>query len=101
MQIVINPDRKDWPKLLQRPYADNTSVLQSVTDIITAVKNNGDEALRRFSKEFDQVFLEDFAVRPEELENAGKGLTTELKQAIQQAKKNIEEFHSAQLEKKN
>jgi histidinol dehydrogenase len=101
MQIVINPERKDWSTLLQRPYVDNAAVLQSVTDIITAVKNDGDEALRRFSKEFDQVSIEDFAVRPEELQNAGKGITIELKQAIQQAKKNIEEFHSAQFEKKN
>ena len=101
MQIENNPDRKDWTALLQRPYTDNASVLQSVTDIIAAVKNDGDKALRHFAKEFDQVSLEDFTVGPEELGNAGSGLTTELKNAIQQAKKNIEQFHSAQLEKKN
>ncbi len=100
MQIVINPPGKDWPMLLQRPYADNTAVLESVAEILKAVKQNGDEALRRFSKEFDEVSIENFAVAKEELDNAGNGLTTQLKQAIQQAKKNIEEFHSVQLDKK-
>ena len=45
MDSIINPDKKDWQKILQRPYADNTAVLQTVQDILNQVKLNGDEAL--------------------------------------------------------
>src|SRR5215216_5042503 len=101
MQIVLNPDRKDWSVLLQRPYYDNSAVLNSVSRIIDAVKKNGNQALQQFAKDFDGVSIKDFAVSANELEAAGNGLTTELKNAIQLAKNNIETFHSTQFDKKN
>lgn len=100
MQVIINPDKSKWKVLLQRPYYDNSSVLSSVTNIINSVKNDGDQALRQFAKDFDGVAMKDFLVRQEELDAAGNGLTTALKKAILQAKNNIEAFHSSQLEKK-
>ena len=99
MQIIVTPDRKDWPELLQRPYYNNSAVAQSVQTILTQVKHNGDEALKQLTKKLDGVELSDLAVNREEIENAEGLLTEELKTAIQQAKKNIETFHTAQLKR--
>jgi histidinol dehydrogenase len=99
MEIVNNPGRKEWAKLLQRPYYDNSAVLQSVQTIMNEVKQNGDKALRQFSKQFDGVAINDITVSKDEINSAGQVLSAELKAAIQQAKKNIEVFHAAQLQK--
>ena len=97
MQIVIKPDRKDWEKLLQRPYADNSAVLQSVQAILDEVKKRGATAVKELTQRFTGVVLDDFSVSPEEINMAEKKLSDELKTAIQQAKKNIEAFHKKQL----
>jgi histidinol dehydrogenase len=97
MQVIIQPDRKDWKELLQRPYADNASVLQSVQVILDEVKKNGDAAIRQFAEKFDGVSLQGLEVSTEEINAAAKALPDELKAAIQQAKRNIETFHAKQL----
>jgi histidinol dehydrogenase len=97
MQVINNPDKKDWKVLLQRPYFDNRSVLESVQQILNAVKQHGDEAIRSFTKKFDGVELEDFFVTEEEVKKACDNLPAELKKAISQAQLNIEKFHRSQL----
>lgn len=97
MQILKNPERKDWKVLLQRPYVDNRNVLESVQTILNAVKQHGDEALKSFTKKFDGVELENFLVTDDEIKNAESKISVELKNAIKQAKENIEKFHEGQL----
>jgi histidinol dehydrogenase len=97
MQVIKNPDRKDWKVLLQRPYVDNRSVLESVQQILNAVKQHGDEAVHSFAKKFDGVELENFLVSEDEIKQAGAKLPLELKSAIEQAQLNIEKFHRSQL----
>ena len=97
MQVIKNPDKKDWKVLLQRPYVDNRSVLESVQQILNAVKQHGDEAVRSFTKKFDGVELKDFQVSEKEIKEACDNLSTELKKAISQAQLNIEKFHRSQL----
>ena len=87
MKIISNPEKKDWKELLQRPYADNTAVLQTVNEILNEVKKNGDVALKEFSKKFNGVTVEELRVSHEEIAKAGESLPAELKAAIQQAKK--------------
>src|SRR5689334_22866644 len=99
MQVIKNPEKKDWKILLQRPYVDNRSVLESVQQILNAVKQHGDEAIQSFTKKFDGVELENFQVSDEEIKHACDKLSSELKSAIQQAQLNIEKFHQAQLSK--
>ena len=97
MQIIKNPDKKEWKELLQRPYVDNSAVLASVQTILNEVKQNGDNAVRHFTQKFDGVLLNDFAVTQKEMADAESKLSSQLKAAIQQAKQNIETFHKAQL----
>jgi histidinol dehydrogenase len=98
MQIIQNPDRKEWKRILQRPYFDNSAVLNSVQAILDEVKKNGDAALRQYAQKFDDVALNDLLVSEEEMIKAKECLSDELKNAIQQAKANIETFHAAQVQ---
>jgi len=95
MQIYQYPDKDQWNKIVQRPFMDNTLLEKNVGKILGKVKEKGDKALRKYSKEFDGVSLKKFLVSEKEL-NETEALSNELKQAIQQAKQNIETFHKAQ-----
>ncbi|HEY6955535.1 MAG TPA: histidinol dehydrogenase, partial [Flavisolibacter sp.] len=97
MQLIKEPGRKDWKVLLQRPYVDNRSVVESVQQILNAVKEHGDEAVQSFTKKFDGVDIENFRVTEIEFASAQHKLSDELKAAIRQAQLNIESFHRSQF----
>jgi len=91
------PEKKTWKALLSRPSLDDSSLEASVSNILREVKQNGDEAVKRFATMFDKVTIKNFAVTPQEINEAAAQVSDELKQAIEQAKSNIEKFHVAQL----
>ena len=97
MELINNPQREQRKELLKRPYVDNRSVLESVQQILNGVRQHGDEALRSFTKKFDGVDLADLEVSREEIESASAQLSPALKNALQQAKSNLERFHYAQV----
>ncbi len=98
MQIIKNPERRNWPQLFERPSSKDASVIISVQNIINEVKEDGDKALKRLTENFDGILLEKFQVSEEEITSAANFISDKLKAAIQQAKNNIEKFHSAQIE---
>lgn len=97
MQVIVNPDRRDWEVLLQRPYFENREIRATVSSILDEVKSGGDQALRRFAKKWDGVALGELKVTQQEIDNAATELSDDLKKAIAQAKNNIEVFHKVQL----
>ncbi|MFT3751096.1 MAG: histidinol dehydrogenase [Agriterribacter sp.] len=96
MKVFINPERKDWNALVKRPSLDTSSLENAVMEVLNAVKEKGDEALKHFTKKFDGTEIEDFRVSENEIAEAGALLSIELKNAILQAKENIFRFHIAQ-----
>ncbi len=99
MKIYNNPTRKEWPALLQRPAKDLSSLRAPVSEIMAAVKEKGDEALRDFTARFDGITLENIQVDAGTITAAAEKLTPELRAAIQTAKSNIERFHLTQRTK--
>src|SRR5687767_6215072 len=97
MHIIKDPFRHEYHALLQRPYADNSAVLQSVQHILKEVRLKGDDALYSFAREFDGVELHGLQVSSSEIARAAEALSPALKIAIQQARANIEKFHATQL----
>lgn len=91
------PEKKAWKKLLLRPAFDNSSLEASVANILREVKQNDDDAVRRFSSMFDKVTINKFAVTEEEINEACTLVDESLKEAIQQATENIQKFHQVQL----
>ncbi len=98
MKMYTHPDKKLWPEISNRPVADNSSLEKSVKKILQKVKEKGDKAVRKFTRQFDDVKLKNSTVTSKEIIAAESLLSDALKQAIQQAKKNIDHFHSSQKE---
>ncbi|WP_298738333.1 histidinol dehydrogenase [uncultured Chitinophaga sp.] len=98
MQIFQHPDKSTWPALLQRPVMDTTALENSVGAILREIKQDGDKAVRKYALQFDKVQLNDLQVTESEFAHATATLEPALKQAILQAKHNIETFHRAQHE---
>jgi histidinol dehydrogenase len=71
---------------------------KTVKKILDKVKDKGDKAVRKYTKDFDGVKLKKLAVSKKEIKTAENLLSQELKDAIQQAKSNIEKFHRSQIE---
>jgi histidinol dehydrogenase len=97
MQIIEQPAREEWKKILARPKKDTASLEDAVKKIIREVKLEGDKAVDRYSLAFDGVALQERMVTRAAWEAAGEELSGALKAAILQAKNNIEKFHRAQL----
>jgi histidinol dehydrogenase len=97
-KMYVHPVEKDWLEIVQRPVADTIVLEKTVRKILQKVKEKGDKAINKYTKEFDGVKLKSLVVSSEEITLAISSLNDELKQAIQQAKKNIETFHFAQQE---
>lgn len=96
MRTVINPDKKDWTSLCQRPSIELEFLDSSVKNILKGVKTSGDDALREFAYRFDKVEIKDLEVTKEEIEKASASIPKELKAAIETAASNIAKFHESQ-----
>jgi len=68
-----------------------------VEDIITHVRDNGDNALVDYALKFDKVALDKLYLDKAELEKIASAVTQPQKQAFQTAYNNIWKFHEAQL----
>ncbi len=97
MKLVIHPPKSDWEVLLRRPSFQQDQLEESVRKILEAVKEGGDAAIKKYTAKFDQVELETLSVTEKEKKEAEASLREDLKEAIQQAKKNIETFHQSQV----
>ncbi|MDN6634136.1 MAG: histidinol dehydrogenase, partial [Enterobacterales bacterium] len=69
----------------------------SVANILQQVKSGGDAALRELSAKFDKVDIATLRVSVRDIDQASSRLGEEIKAAMQQAAKNIEKFHVAQI----
>lgn len=96
MEKIINPVRQEWAKLLARPKFNNDDLVKICKDIFAEVMRDGDKALAKYTLRFDRVSLENIAVTEEEFDRAERAVGEELKEAIREAKRNIEAFHILQ-----
>ncbi|MGF1696134.1 histidinol dehydrogenase [Vibrio lamellibrachiae] len=83
--------------VLERPaITEGANITAAVSDVITSVRNQGDEALISLTKKFDGVSLDSIQVSESEIESASARLSEEMKTALKQAYSNIAKFHEAQ-----
>ncbi len=71
---------------------------EKVLNIIEDVRNNGDSALIKYAREFDQAELQHLQVSDDDLAAAAQSVEPALMKAIRGAKDNIESFHRRQAE---
>ena len=96
MKVIKNPSKSNWFELTKRPEIERNQLNQIVSDIISNVKENGDQAIYEYTEKFDKAQLSSLLVSNQEIESAKSNVSGELKDAIAVAKRNIEVFHKSQ-----
>ncbi len=76
---------------------DNPNIEQTVSKIISDVKNNGDSALYKYCKKFDKAELDTLLVSEQEINDAVSEVEPEFIRILKKAAENIENFHKKQV----
>lgn len=84
-------------RILRRAQADIDAVCTVVRPIIDDVRENGDDALKRYAKKFENAEIESIKALPEEYERAEAALDGEIKDAIKTCVANVQTFHAEQM----
>lgn len=96
MNIYRYPDKELWGEIVARPRLDLTKLNETVASVLADVRQRGDEAVKEYEQKFDKVELESLAVTEEEMEEAERQVSNELRDAIILAHHNIKVFHVSQ-----
>jgi histidinol dehydrogenase len=96
MKTILNPQKKDWKTILERPTKKVDDIESVVNEVFTDIQKNGDAAVAKYTQKFDGVTLENTLVSENEISEAITFVSSELKEAIILAKENITKFHAAQ-----
>jgi len=91
-------NKEQQAEALSRPAAIADPVLiDQVRSIMADVKERGDAAVLDYTQRFDKVALKQLSLPRRVLETAWKSLPDTEKDAIKQARRNIQKFHHAQM----
>ena len=97
MNIYKYPSPSDYEQLAQRTEIDLSNLFDTVKDVLAQIKQEGDKAVYELGKKFDGADLKSLLVSEAEIEKACSEVSDDLKEAINQAKNNIDKFHASQL----
>ncbi len=94
-----NLNSADREKILSRSDTDIKGVMESVGRIIEDVKADKDSALIRYTKQFDKADLSEIPlmVTEKEYDEAEKGLTSDVKDALSWSIANVRKYHRKQI----
>ncbi|WP_160677705.1 histidinol dehydrogenase [Clostridium sp. C8-1-8] len=99
--IKIYEDKKSIDQFLdlmkKRSEEDSKEALETVENIISLVRSEGDAAVRDYTERFDGISLCDMKVSEKEIEEAFKNVSIDIKAALEKAIANIEYFHRKQI----
>jgi histidinol dehydrogenase len=83
--------------LMERGSAGNDSIVRATSEIVDAVRERGDDALRELARRFDAALLDALEVPMVRARSALDLLPREIRGALEHAARNIEEVHRAFL----
>ena len=100
MEWIEVPDNgltlQEIRNITKRSQAENAGIRRSVEDILTAVQEEGDRALRELTEKFDGVRLDSFLVTAEEIDEAVTKVGPEFMDILTEARDNIRAYHERQ-----
>ncbi len=96
MRIIKYPSLNDWKDIIERPHLDVSQLNATVASVLQDIRTKGDEAVKFYEEKFDHALLTSLAVSEEEMEEAGRLVSQELKDALTLAHGNIARFHESQ-----
>jgi len=97
MKIIIKPKQESWKEILKRPAKSKKDLTAIVEQVFKEIKENGDDALKKYTHFFDKVDIDNFKVEIIDIKNVASKIPQDLKEAILLAKNNIEKFHQSQI----
>lgn len=81
---------------IERPRKDAAELNEVVKTVLDDIRQRGDAAVKDYEERFDKVRLDSLKVTDEEIEEAERIVSDDLKAALRLAHENIQTFHSAQ-----
>ena len=96
MRIYKYPSREEWDEIVARPRLDLTKLNETVATVLADIRQRGDDAVRDYELKFDKASLTTLAVSEQEMDEAEKMVSNELRDAIILAHHNIKVFHISQ-----
>lgn len=96
MNIIEYPEREQWAEITRRPHIDTTLLYDTVNEVLSDIRANGDTAVMKYEERFDHARLSGLKVSEEEIKEALDNTPKELVDAIRLAHANIRKFHQAQ-----
>ena len=96
MNFIKYPSQEQIKQIIERPHLDVSQLNATVASVLADVKENGDKAVIAYEEKFDHVQLSSLAVTEEEIDEAEKLVSQDLKDALILAHKNIAKFHESQ-----
>jgi histidinol dehydrogenase len=94
---IIKLEYQENTEVFNRSKLDAEGVMDTVKDIISTVKKDGDRALRHYTKKFDGADLSLIRVDDDVINNSLESLDENLIDALEKAANNIAKFHKAQI----
>jgi histidinol dehydrogenase len=98
MKLVQLKDHKNQ-ELFERSKLDDEDALLTVKSILDNVKENGDQALKKYTYKFDKAEIEILKVDDEVIKESLSNIDKDLIKALEQAAANIANFHKKQIPK--
>ena len=90
-------DKISPEQILNRDIQAEEDVSKAVDEVIVAVRERGDEALKEYTKRFDGVELDSLQVTEEEIASAWEQVDEDFRVTLQMAAENIRRFHENQV----
>ncbi len=97
LKYYTSENSNELIKLLERrTISSNNAVFGTVTEIIEDVRENGDAALYKYTKKFDNTDLDSLYLPAEKKEELIAQVSPELRRTLERAAGNIRQFHEKQ-----
>ena len=99
MKIVNNKIDaiRELKRISNRTNSDSNNVDAIVKEILKEVKNNGDEAVEKYTKKFDGFNPSPMQVSANDLKDAWDEIESDLKHSLELAHKRIKKFHEKEI----
>ena len=103
MTKVINSNNKNFEKvfndLLIMNRSSDTNVTETVSSIIADIRNDGDDALLKYTHQFDknELTIEEIVLDEEEINKQSANITDDLCNALNVSMERVRNYHKKQL----
>ena len=100
MKIINNKEKaiQELERISQRTSSENNNKVKSIVEeILEEVKNNGDEAVEKYTRKFDGFNPNPMQISAYDLRNAWEVIDKNLKKSLEIAYERIKKFHEKEI----